>query len=104
MKNRKKLTCLLGTSFFFVRKNRNVDIATIVKGKKSFLILVMYDERRKNIMAERWWKVTVIDGVEHRQEVYFDEETQRTIEEQIEQEKERENMNFKDFWNATFKA
>lgn len=55
-------------------------------------------------MAERWWKVTVINGVEHRQEVYFDEKTQQVIEEQIEQEKERENMNFKDFWNATFKA
>lgn len=90
--------------FFLCIKIKNVDIATIVKGKKIVLILVMDDERRKNIMANRWWKVTVIDGVEHRQEVYFDEETQQVIEEQIEQEKERENMNFKDFWDATFKA
>lgn len=55
-------------------------------------------------MAKRWWKVTVINGVEYKQEVYFDEETERIIEEKIEENKERENMTFKDFFDATFKA
>lgn len=55
-------------------------------------------------MANRWWKITVINGVEHKQEVYFDGKTERIIEDRIEEEKERENMSFKDFFDSTFKA